>query len=127
MRLASWAIRDKRQILGAVADVCYRYVPQMNGVLLAHWEHEFLDDTVKIINECPFGVCEVQFRSVLWAPKAGQRLCAYYITLSVLNSPLGPSYPFPSGCQVSPMIYRSMYGVNTLLSWCPPAHVVGDR
>ena len=57
------------------ADACCRYVPQMNGVLLAHWEHEFLDDTVKIINECPFGVCDVQFRSVLWAPKAGQRLC----------------------------------------------------
>ena len=50
------------------------YVPQMGGVLLAHWEHEFLDDTVKIINECPFGVCEVQFRSIIWAPKLGQKL-----------------------------------------------------
>ena len=52
-----------------------RYVPQMEGVLLAHWEHEFLDDTVKIIDECPYGVCEVQFRSVVWAPKIGQKLC----------------------------------------------------
>jgi DNA-directed RNA polymerase I subunit RPA43 len=52
-----------------------RYVPQMNGVLLAHWEHELLDDTVSIINECPFGVCEVQFYSILWAPKIGQKLC----------------------------------------------------
>jgi DNA-directed RNA polymerase I subunit RPA43 len=52
-----------------------RYVPQMNGVLLAHWEHELLDDTVNIINECPFGVCEVQFYSILWAPKIGQKLC----------------------------------------------------
>ncbi|ORX34732.1 hypothetical protein BD324DRAFT_583103 [Kockovaella imperatae] len=51
-----------------------RYVPQMNGVLLAHWEHEFMDDTVKIINESPYGVCDVQFRSVTWAPKPGQRL-----------------------------------------------------
>nr|WRH23604.1 DNA-directed RNA polymerase I subunit [Naematelia aurantialba] len=51
-----------------------RYMPQLNGVLLAHWEHEFMDDTVKFINECPFGVCEVQFRSILWAPKIGQRL-----------------------------------------------------
>jgi DNA-directed RNA polymerase I subunit RPA43 len=47
----------------------------MNGVLLAHWEHELLDDTVSIINECPFGVCEVQFYSILWAPKIGQKLC----------------------------------------------------
>ena len=65
------------------ADVCCRYVPQMNGVLLAHWEHEFLDDTVKIINECPFGVCDVQFRSVLWAPKAGQRLCECFLTIEL--------------------------------------------
>jgi DNA-directed RNA polymerase I subunit RPA43 len=47
----------------------------MGGVLLAHWEHEFVDETVKIINECPFGVCEVQFHSIVWAPKVGQVLC----------------------------------------------------
>ena len=51
----------------------------MNGVLLAHWEHELLDDTVNIINECPFGVCEVKFYSILWAPKIGQKLCKLYI------------------------------------------------
>lgn len=53
----------------------HRYVPEMGGVLLAHWEHEFVDETVKIINECPFGVCEVQFHSIVWAPKVGQVLC----------------------------------------------------
>ena len=58
-----------------------RYVPQMNGVLLAHWEHELLDDTVNIINECPFGVCEVQFYSILWAPKVGQKLCKLWLSL----------------------------------------------
>jgi len=47
----------------------------MCGVLLAHGDHEFVDDTVKILNECPFGVCEVEFRSIVWAPKLGQRLC----------------------------------------------------
>ncbi|OCF36187.1 hypothetical protein I316_02060 [Kwoniella heveanensis BCC8398] len=51
-----------------------RYVPQMSGVLLAHWDHEFIDDTVKLINECPFGIVEVEFRSILWAPKIGQKL-----------------------------------------------------
>jgi len=52
-----------------------RYVPELEGVLLAHWEHEFLDDTVKIIDECPYGVCEVMFFSVIWAPKVGMKLC----------------------------------------------------
>ncbi|GMK56715.1 hypothetical protein CspeluHIS016_0305550 [Cutaneotrichosporon spelunceum] len=51
-----------------------RYVGQMGGVLLAHWGHEMLDDTVKIVNECPFGVCEVSFQSIIWAPKVGQVL-----------------------------------------------------
>ncbi|WVF66130.1 hypothetical protein IAT40_000869 [Kwoniella sp. CBS 6097] len=51
-----------------------RYVPQMSGVLLAHWDHEFIDDTVKLMNECPFGIVEVEFHSILWAPKIGQKL-----------------------------------------------------
>ncbi|WVQ93758.1 hypothetical protein IAU59_000835 [Kwoniella sp. CBS 9459] len=51
-----------------------RYVPQMSGVLLAHWDHEFIDDTVKLVNECPFGIVEVEFHSILWAPKIGQKL-----------------------------------------------------
>jgi hypothetical protein len=50
-------------------------VSQLSGVLLAHWEHEIIDDTVKLINECPFGVFEVEFRSIVWAPKIGQKLC----------------------------------------------------
>lgn len=53
----------------------FSYVPQMNGVLLAHWDHSIPDDTVKIINECPFGVCEVQFCAIVWAPRVGQVLC----------------------------------------------------
>lgn len=51
------------------------FVPQMGGVLLAHWDHQIGDDTVKIINECPFGVCEVTFASIIWAPRVGQKLC----------------------------------------------------
>lgn len=54
-----------------------RYVPQLDGVLLAHWKHLILDDTVKIINECPFGVCEAEFDALVWAPKIGQKLCTY--------------------------------------------------
>lgn len=30
---------------------------------------------VRIINECPFGVVDVQFHSIVWAPKVGQVLC----------------------------------------------------
>jgi hypothetical protein len=50
-------------------------------VLLAHWEHSFLDDTLKIIDECPYGVCEVEFRALVWAPQIGQRLCEWAMPL----------------------------------------------
>ena len=50
-------------------------MPQLQGVLLAHWDHTFQDDTVQLINECPFGIAEVEFDSIIWAPKIGQKLC----------------------------------------------------
>ncbi|KAL1407075.1 hypothetical protein Q8F55_006488 [Vanrija albida] len=74
-----------------------RYVPQLGGVLLAHTKHEFVDDMVRIINECPFGVVEVQFHSIVWAPKVGQVL---YGTHS-LSSPSHISLLFAKTFNVS--------------------------
>lgn len=53
----------------------------MGGVLLAHWEHELVDDTVRLMNECPFGIAEIQFESIVWAPRIGQVLCTSYVPL----------------------------------------------
>ena len=64
-------------ILCSDADASFRYVGQMGGVLLAHWDHELEDDTVGIIGDCPYGICQVVFKSIVWAPKLGQRLCTY--------------------------------------------------
>ncbi|WRT63747.1 uncharacterized protein IL334_000670 [Kwoniella shivajii] len=74
-----------------------RYVSQMGGVLLAHWDHEFADDSSKLINECPAGVIEVEFHSILWAPKIGQKL---YGTHS-LSSPSHLSLLFSKTFNVS--------------------------
>ncbi|KLT42804.1 hypothetical protein CC85DRAFT_245172 [Cutaneotrichosporon oleaginosum] len=74
-----------------------RYVSQMGGVLLAHWNHEVMDDTVKIVNECPYGVCEVSFHSIIWAPVVGQVL---YGTHS-LSSPSHLSLLFAKTFNVS--------------------------
>lgn len=60
-----------------------RYIPQLQGVLLAHWDITFMDETVQLINECPFGVAEVEFDSLVWAPKLGQRLCEYTIVFTI--------------------------------------------
>jgi hypothetical protein len=32
------------------------------------------DDYINLVNECPYGVIEVKFQSIIWAPKLGQRL-----------------------------------------------------
>ncbi|WVN90965.1 uncharacterized protein L203_106210 [Cryptococcus depauperatus CBS 7841] len=74
-----------------------RYLPQMGGVLLAHWDHSFEDDTAKIINECPFDVIKVRFHSILWAPKIDQKL---YGTHS-LSSPSHLSLLFSKTFNVS--------------------------
>lgn len=52
-----------------------RYVPQLEGVLVAHYQHEILDNTLKIIDECPYGVGFVEFDAILWSPQVGQKLC----------------------------------------------------
>ncbi|KIR37292.1 DNA-directed RNA polymerase I subunit RPA43 [Cryptococcus deuterogattii 2001/935-1] len=51
-----------------------QYLPEVKGVLIAHWDHSFDDDTAKIINECPFEVVNVEFHAIYWAPKIGQKL-----------------------------------------------------
>jgi DNA-directed RNA polymerase I subunit RPA43 len=61
-------------MVSAAADLV-RYVSHVQGVLLAHWDHTFLDQTVNIINECPFGVADIEFEALIWAPKIGQKLC----------------------------------------------------
>lgn len=43
--------------------------------MLSHWDHTFQDETVQLVNECPFGIAEVEFDSIIWAPKIGQKLC----------------------------------------------------
>ncbi|KAK8845505.1 hypothetical protein IAR55_006218 [Kwoniella newhampshirensis] len=78
-------------------DMIMRYVSQMGGVLLAHWEHSFVDDTTKLVNECPFNIVEVEFHSILWAPKIGQKL---YGTHS-LSSPSHLSLLFSKTFNVS--------------------------
>ncbi len=63
---------------------------QLEGVLLAHWGHELDDQTVGIIGDCPYGVCEVEFQCILWAPKLDQKLgtSVLFISFPLLSSHL---------------------------------------
>ncbi|KAK4683891.1 DNA-directed RNA polymerase I subunit RPA43, partial [Tremellales sp. Uapishka_1] len=74
-----------------------RYVPQMSGVLLAHWNHEFSDDTAGIIDDCPFAVCSLGFESIIWAPKIGQKMYGTHL----LSSPSHLSLLFSKTFNIS--------------------------
>lgn len=73
--VADWVGRPSVIIFAQRVADGGRYVPQVQGVLLAHWDHTFPDDTVQIINECPYGVLDVEVETIVWSPKVGQKMC----------------------------------------------------
>ncbi|KAH9942444.1 uncharacterized protein BXZ73DRAFT_88017 [Epithele typhae] len=51
-----------------------RYIPSLQGVVLAHNRLEFLDRTATIKAECPFANCRVAFDATVWSPQVGMKL-----------------------------------------------------
>jgi DNA-directed RNA polymerase I subunit RPA43 len=98
----------------------------LDGILLAHWEHTYLDETASLINECPFGVVDVQFETLVWAPKLGQKLCK----LSPLHSPdslLGhEAYVSDGTHSLSSPSHLSLLFSNTFNVSIPLQHIPQD-
>ncbi|KAI0820013.1 hypothetical protein BC628DRAFT_1423326 [Trametes gibbosa] len=51
-----------------------RYIPALQGVVLAHDRLEFLDRTATIKADCPFTICRVSFDATVWSPQVGMKL-----------------------------------------------------
>ncbi|GJE94424.1 DNA-directed RNA polymerase I subunit rpa43 [Phanerochaete sordida] len=51
-----------------------RYVPALQGVVLAHHDLRFLDSKATIKADCPFANCTVNFQATVWSPYVGQKL-----------------------------------------------------
>ena len=51
-----------------------RYIPSLEGVLLAHSNVKFVQDNAVIIGACPFAVVTVAFRALVWGPSIGMKL-----------------------------------------------------
>ncbi|KAF9531585.1 hypothetical protein CPB83DRAFT_867962 [Crepidotus variabilis] len=51
-----------------------RYIPSLQGVLLAHSNLNFINSTAKIHADCPFLICNVLFDATVWSPKIGYTL-----------------------------------------------------
>ncbi|KAI0779385.1 hypothetical protein C8Q74DRAFT_1258721 [Fomes fomentarius] len=51
-----------------------RYIPALQGVVLAHDRLEFLDKVATIKADCPFANCRVAFDATVWSPQVGMKL-----------------------------------------------------
>ena len=51
-----------------------RYIPALEGVVLAHQNLRFLDPRATVKADCPFANCRVGFEATVWSPCVGMRL-----------------------------------------------------
>ncbi|KAH7108247.1 hypothetical protein BKA62DRAFT_15551 [Auriculariales sp. MPI-PUGE-AT-0066] len=51
-----------------------RYIPALQGVMLSHSNIHFLEQKASFVGACPFAVCTVAFRALVWGPSIGMRL-----------------------------------------------------
>ncbi|KAI8972237.1 hypothetical protein BD414DRAFT_500628 [Trametes punicea] len=51
-----------------------RYIPALQGVVLAHDRLEFLDKVATIKADCPFAICKVALDATVWSPQVGMKL-----------------------------------------------------
>ncbi|EIW83174.1 hypothetical protein CONPUDRAFT_121639 [Coniophora puteana RWD-64-598 SS2] len=51
-----------------------RYIPALQGVVLAHHNLKFLSRTATIKADCPFTVCPICFDATVWRPRVGMKL-----------------------------------------------------
>ncbi|KAI0744190.1 hypothetical protein C8Q80DRAFT_1185501 [Daedaleopsis nitida] len=51
-----------------------RYIPALQGVVLAHDRLEFLDKVAPVKADCPFANCRVAFDATVWSPQVGMKL-----------------------------------------------------
>lgn len=64
----------RKSTIGVRSTLVARYVPALRGVMLSHSNAQFLSQTAKIINECPFAICDVGFDATVWSPQVGTKL-----------------------------------------------------
>lgn len=57
----------------------YRYVPQLQGILLSHNDHQFMNPTAKIDSDSAFAVSNVRVRCLVWRPRIGMKVGEFFL------------------------------------------------
>lgn len=68
-------VGDTRRGVEEILDnLVMRYVPSLEGILLSHKNHTFVQDVAIIYAEGPFPTTTVDFDAAVWAPEVGMRI-----------------------------------------------------
>ncbi|KZT66361.1 hypothetical protein DAEQUDRAFT_730335 [Daedalea quercina L-15889] len=51
-----------------------RYIPALQGIVLAHDNLQFLSSTAMLKADCPFANCQIAFDATVWSPQIGMKL-----------------------------------------------------
>ncbi|KAH8828295.1 hypothetical protein DL96DRAFT_1602599 [Flagelloscypha sp. PMI_526] len=67
--------RDVRQgALELLDSMIMRYIPALEGVVLAHSNLRILNNISRIVADSPYLVCNVEFEATVWGPRIGMTL-----------------------------------------------------
>ncbi|EJD52759.1 hypothetical protein AURDEDRAFT_55684 [Auricularia subglabra TFB-10046 SS5] len=70
----AWAANPEGCAKEMLDSMLMRYIPALQGVLLSHSNLRFQQDKAAIIGACPFAVCTIAFRALVWGPTIGMKL-----------------------------------------------------
>ncbi|KAH6914087.1 hypothetical protein BKA70DRAFT_1260398 [Coprinopsis sp. MPI-PUGE-AT-0042] len=51
-----------------------RYIPSLEGVVIAHSNLDFTADKARIKGDCPFLICDIKFDATVWKPRIGSTM-----------------------------------------------------
>jgi DNA-directed RNA polymerase I subunit RPA43 len=54
-----------------------RFVPSLNGVVLAHSNLRLSSEKAAIQFDCPYATCHITFEALVWSPAIGMKLCSF--------------------------------------------------
>lgn len=77
----------RNEIVNGGVACLLRYIPALQGVVLAHKGLEFLESTGKLKADSPFAIWNIGFEAIVWTPEIGMELGAY--TLRFAHSNVG--------------------------------------
>lgn len=75
----------RNEIVNGTVTCLLRYIPALQGVVLAHKGLEFLESTGKLKADSPFAIWNIGFEAIVWTPEIGMELGAYTLRLPHIN------------------------------------------